>query len=79
MIERLYETEDVLQALLAEHPEVLAGDDEGGEHEGWLLIRREAGVADAMDSSRNASRISASMCENSASGPGQNRSSSDRN
>jgi hypothetical protein len=51
MIERLYETEDVLQALLAEHPEVLASGDEGGEHEGWLLVRREAGVADAMDSS----------------------------
>jgi hypothetical protein len=51
MIERLYETEDVLQALLAEHPEMLAGGDEGGEHDGWLLVRREAGVADAIDSS----------------------------
>jgi hypothetical protein len=51
MIERLYETEDVLQALLAEHPEVLAGGDEAGEHQGWLLVRREAGVADSKDSS----------------------------
>lgn len=51
MTERLYETEDVLQALLAEHPEVLAGGDEGREHEGWVLVRREAGVADAADSS----------------------------
>lgn len=51
MIERRYDTEDVLQALLADHPEVLAGSDEGGEHEGWLLVRREAGVADAVDAS----------------------------
>ena len=43
MIERLYETEDVLQALLAEHPEVLASGDEGGEHEGWLLASMKAG------------------------------------
>lgn len=35
----------MLQALLAEHPEILAGDVDGdGEGWGWLLVRREAGV-----------------------------------
>jgi hypothetical protein len=46
MNERPYEAEDLLQALLAEHPEVLAGEDTGTEARGWVLVRREAGVAD---------------------------------
>lgn len=38
-----YEAEDVLQALIADHPGILAGDDaaETGE---WLLVKREAPV-----------------------------------
>lgn len=48
MHERPYEAEAVLQALLAEHPEVLVGDDDG-EGRGWVLVKREAGVADADD------------------------------
>ena len=44
MTEAPYEAEDVLQALLAEHPEILAGGDSSAT--GWVLVRREAGVAD---------------------------------
>jgi hypothetical protein len=47
MREAPYEAESLLQALLAEHPEVLAGDDTGGGPQAWRLIRREAAVADA--------------------------------
>ena len=40
-----YDSEDLLQRLLAEHPSVLAGvhsdDDSSGD---WLLLKREAGV-----------------------------------
>lgn len=36
-----------MQALLAEHPEVLAGGEPDGEGHGWVLVKREAGVADA--------------------------------
>jgi hypothetical protein len=43
MREELYEAEELLQALIAEHPEVLAGD-ESGEQSAWLLVQREAGV-----------------------------------
>jgi hypothetical protein len=39
----LYEAEELLQALIADHPEVLAGD-ESGEQSAWLLVKREAGV-----------------------------------
>lgn len=47
MTEQPYEAEEVLQQLLAEHPEVLAGDTLGEAR--WLLVRREAGIADAED------------------------------
>jgi len=40
-----YELEDVLQRLLAEHPEILAVDPERASA-AWLLVRREAGVPD---------------------------------
>ena len=43
-----YETEDVLQRALAEHPEVIAGPTTAGEGEGkLLLVRREMGVPGA--------------------------------
>jgi hypothetical protein len=45
MTEQPYESEDLLQALLAEHPSVLAGDQfNGAEPKRWLLVGREAGV-----------------------------------
>lgn len=45
MREQGYETEDLLQVLIADHPEVLAGGDE------WVLVKREAGVADREEGS----------------------------
>src|SRR6185369_4442221 len=45
MREQPYKAEEVLQALIAEHPEVLAGD-ETGARGAWVLVKREAGVAD---------------------------------
>lgn len=47
MHERPYKAEAVLQVLLADHPEILAGGEPGDESHGWVLVRREAGVADA--------------------------------
>jgi hypothetical protein len=45
MTEQPYESEDLLQALLADHPSVLAGDQfNGAEPKRWLLVGREAGV-----------------------------------
>jgi hypothetical protein len=46
LTERPYETEDVLQALLADHPGLLAGDDVGDTPRRWVLLSREVGVAD---------------------------------
>ena len=43
MREQEYEAEDVLQALIAEHPEVLAGD-EADVSSSWLLVKRETPV-----------------------------------
>jgi hypothetical protein len=45
MTEQSYESEGLLQKLLADHPSVLAGDQfDGAEPKRWLLIRQEAGV-----------------------------------
>jgi hypothetical protein len=45
MIERPYEAESLLQALLATHPDLLAGDQiDAASPRRWLLIEREAGV-----------------------------------
>jgi hypothetical protein len=41
MTETPYEAEDALQQLVAEHPEMLPGDDAGPEGQRWLLIDRE--------------------------------------
>jgi hypothetical protein len=47
MSEQPYDSEDLLQRLLAEHPSVLAGDQfTSGEPRRWLLVTREAGVPD---------------------------------
>jgi hypothetical protein len=45
MMEKPYESEDLLQKLLADHPSVLAGDQfVGTEPKRWLLVTREAAV-----------------------------------
>jgi hypothetical protein len=51
MHEDRYEGEEVLQALLAEHPEVLAGDQSDDDGRGWVFVKREAGVAVAEEAS----------------------------
>src|SRR4051794_7602489 len=46
MTEQLYDSEDVLQRLLEDHPGLLAGDQfPGDEARRWLLVSREAGIA----------------------------------
>jgi len=45
MTEAPYDSEDVLQELLARFPDLLAGDQlAGGEARRWVLIDRESGV-----------------------------------
>lgn len=50
MTEQPYDAESVLQRLLAEHPDLLAGasDDEGCRR--WLLVQREFGIGEEPDS-----------------------------
>lgn len=48
MREEPYESEDLLQRLLASYPEVLAGDQfDSSRPRRWLLIRREASIPSA--------------------------------
>ena len=43
--EQPYDSEDILQRLLAEHPDILGGDQiGGGRARRWLLVAREAGI-----------------------------------
>jgi hypothetical protein len=47
MRERAYDSEDLLQKLLADYPSLLAaGDELAGAPRRWLLVKREAGVPD---------------------------------
>ena len=47
MAEARYDAEDVLQALLADYPDLLAGDQMRPEEpRRWLLVTREAGIPD---------------------------------
>ncbi len=47
MEEEPYDSEDLLQTLLADHPDLLAGDQiNDREPRRWLLVRREFGVPD---------------------------------
>jgi hypothetical protein len=47
MHEQPYDSEDLLQALLADYPDLLAGGDEaGGSPRRWLLVKREVGIPD---------------------------------
>src|SRR5438477_5155334 len=50
MKEQPYDTEDVLQQLLAKYPSLLAGDQFGGAApRRWLLVAREMGVPGEQD------------------------------
>lgn len=47
MREQPYDSEDLLQRLIAEHPSILAGDQfDHVRPKRWLLIKREAGIPD---------------------------------
>ena len=46
MREQAYDSEDLLQALLAKYPDLLAGDQLAGSPRRWLLVKREIGVPD---------------------------------
>ncbi len=51
LIEERFSTEDELQALIAEHPELLDGEQiRPGDPRRWLLITREKGIADSSES-----------------------------
>ena len=48
MTEARYDAEDILQKLLADYPDLLAGDQmRPSEPRRWLPITREAGIPDA--------------------------------
>lgn len=48
MHEQPYDSEDLLQTLLAKYPELMAGSDEPvGSPRRWLLVKREVGVPDS--------------------------------
>lgn len=50
MMEQEYATEDLLQKLLADHPNLLAGDQiSSGEPRRWLLVSRELSLASEED------------------------------
>ena len=49
MTEQPYESEDLLQQLLARHPQLLAGDQDSASLRRWLLISREMAVPDVQD------------------------------
>jgi hypothetical protein len=45
-----YANEDILQELIAKHPDLLAGDQiDADAPPRWLLIRREAAIPDSVD------------------------------
>ena len=49
--EEPFSTEDELQALIAEHPELLDGEQmRPGDPRRWILISREMGIARTPDS-----------------------------
>ena len=51
LTEKSFDTEDILQGLIADHPELLDGEQIcPGDPRRWLLVTREKGIADAPDS-----------------------------
>jgi hypothetical protein len=46
MREQAYDSEELLQTLLAKYPSLLVGDQLAGSPRRWLLVKREAGVPD---------------------------------
>ena len=53
LFEEPFSTEDELQALIAEHPELLDGEQiRPGDPRRWILITREKGIAQSSDAGR---------------------------
>ena len=51
LTEKMFDTEDILQKLIADHPELLDGEQIcPGDARRWFLVAREKGIADASDS-----------------------------
>ena len=51
LTEKSFDSEDLLQGLIADHPELLDGEQiRPGDPRRWLLVTREKGIADAPDS-----------------------------
>lgn len=51
MVEQPYEAEEVLQRLLADYPNLLAGDQDAEPRRRWLLVQRELWIAGEQDGS----------------------------
>src|SRR5450755_4827284 len=51
MAEEPYASEAVLQKLLADHPDLLAGDQTGDEPRRWLFVSQEMSLASEQDGS----------------------------
>lgn len=50
MVEQRYDSESILQELLADYPDLLAGEQIDPDNpRRWLLVAREMGVADDLD------------------------------
>ncbi len=49
MTEQPYDAESVLQQLLADHPNLLGGESDGGRRKRWLLVQREIGIGEEPD------------------------------
>ena len=50
MRQESYDSEALLQVLIAEHPDILAGDEVSpAEPRRWALVRREAGIPGAAE------------------------------
>ena len=56
--EECFSTEDELQALIAEHPELLDGEQvRPGDPRRWILITREKGIAETSDAGRSLGQL----------------------
>ena len=51
MVEQPYKAEEVLQRLLADYPNLLAGDQDDEPRRRWLLVQRELGISGEEDGS----------------------------
>ena len=61
LVEQAYDSEDLLQRLLANHGDILAGDQMSpSEPRRWLLVKREMGVSETQEHQRGGHSITSS-------------------